>query len=148
MSREAPRQVISTLALPERESAVPEGSCLQPLRASAGAVRERAESGRAHEPVRLRLQRAKLVRAAEIFDPFRIGPELRALCLAIGNALIFPDMDELVRIADLGRDIAERLAEMAVLRRFPDFLIQLQMLGEHSRFAAIGAHIKQHWSFP
>ena len=60
------------------------------------------------------------------------------------GVLVDPDVDVLVGIAGLGREIGERLAEMLALRWLAEPFVEFQMGLDGAGTAGIGAYIKQH----
>src|SRR3546814_6079628 len=64
-----------------------------------------------------------------------------ALGLAVGSAVIDPDMHVGVDRPGLGDQVGQRLAEMALLRREAILLVDFQMGLDGARAARIGAYI-------
>lgn len=79
---------------------------------------------------------------------YRIGAERRAALQAILEALVGPHVDDEVQVADLGRVIADHVAEMAELDIHPFGLVRLEPLGRAGDLERVDPFFDDHFSSP
>src|SRR5882672_9920804 len=83
----------------------------------------------------------------QISLPCRVSSHRGATLGAVGHVGIAPHMDDLIYVTDLGREIADGIAEVLGLHRQPLFFIEGKKVTQPSGLQFVGAMVDDH-EFP